>query len=267
MTENARPDSLTAAVVIIGNEILTGRTQDSNTSWIAEKLLARGIAIREVRIIPDDEEAIMRSVNELRAKHNYVFTTGGIGPTHDDITAECVARAFGVEMEQNEEAFRMLEQYYGLENLTPPRAKMASVPIGSKLIPNPVSAAPGFIIENVYVMAGVPRIMHAMLDHIIDMLKVGRPVLSNTVACATPESALAEDLAGLQSRYPEIEIGSYPHFRGGVLGLSLVLRSTEEERLEQATTELVGIIRKHGDEPRALSVRMSESRHSAISAI
>lgn len=266
MTENARPDSLTAAVIIIGNEILTGRTQDSNTSWIAEKLLARGIAIREVRIIPDDADAIIHSVNALRAKHNYVFTTGGIGPTHDDITAECVAKAFDVNMEQNEEAFRMLEQYYGLENLTPPRAKMASVPIGSKLIPNPVSAAPGFIIENVYVMAGVPRIMHAMLDHIIDMLKVGRPVLSNTVACATPESALAEDLAILQNRYPEIEIGSYPHFRGGVLGLSLVLRSTEEERLELATSELVEIIRKHGDEPRALSVRMGNAP-SAISAI
>lgn len=266
MTLRSKPDSLTAAVVVIGNEILTGRTQDSNTSWIAEKLLARGIAIREVRIIPDDEEAIIRSVNELRSKHNYVFTTGGIGPTHDDITAECVARAFGLGMEQNEEAFRMLEQYYGLENLTPPRAKMASVPIGSRLIPNPVSAAPGFIVENVYVMAGVPRIMHAMLDHIIDMLKVGKPVLSNTVACTTPESMLAEDLSRLQDRYPEIEIGSYPHFRGGVLGLSLVLRSTEEDRLEKATDELVAIIRKHGDEPRALSVRMKGDR-PATSAV
>lgn len=251
-----KPDSLTAALVIIGNEILTGRTQDSNTSWIAEKLLARGITIREVRIIPDDAEAIVRAVNELRVKHNYVFTTGGIGPTHDDITAECVAKAFNLGMDQNEEAFRMLEDYYGLENLTPPRAKMARVPTGARLIPNPVSAAPGFIVDNVYVMAGVPRIMHAMLDHIIDMLKVGRPVLSNTVACATPESLLAEDLSELQDRYPEIEIGSYPHFRGGVLGLSLVLRSTEEPRLAQATEELIAIIRKHGDEPRALSVRM-----------
>ncbi len=260
---HARPDSLTAAIVIIGNEILTGRTQDSNTSWIAEKLLSRGIVIREVRIIPDDAQAIIRAVNELRAAHSYVFATGGIGPTHDDITTECVAKAFGIGLEQNEEAFRMLEQYYGIENLTPPRAKMASVPKGSKLIPNPVSAAPGFVVENVYVMAGVPRIMHAMLDHIIDMLQVGRPVLSNTVACTTPESALAEDLALLQERYPEIEIGSYPHFRGGVLGLSLVLRSTEETRLTLATQELVDIIRKHGDEPRALSVRMSGDQTAA----
>ena len=261
MSYKKNPDVLSAAVVVIGNEILSGRTQDTNTSWIAERLVPRGIMLREVRIIPDEADAIIPAISDLRKKFDYVFTTGGIGPTHDDVTAECVAKAFGLEMEQNEEAFRMLEQYYGLENLTPPRAKMARIPIGARLIPNPVSAAPGFILENVYVMAGVPRIMHAMLDHITDTLRVGKPLLSNTVACTTPESLLAEDLERLQNRYPEIDIGSYPHFRGGTLGLSLVLRSTEEAQLEKATQELIAIIRKHGDEPRALSLRPGALAH------
>lgn len=261
MTQNKNAGVLTAAVIVIGNEILSGRTQDTNTSWIAERLTQRGIVIREVRILPDEEEAIVAAVSALRNKFDYVFTTGGIGPTHDDVTAECVAKAFGIGLEQNEEAFRMLEQHYGLENLTPPRAKMAKIPIGARLIPNPVSAAPGFILENVYVMAGVPRVMHAMLDHVTDTLRVGKTVLSNTVACMTPESALAEDLEKLQGQYPDIEIGSYPHFRGGTLGLSVVLRSTEETQLEEATEELIAIIRRHGDEPRALSLRPGSIVH------
>ena len=250
-----KPDIYKAALIIIGNEILAGRTQDSNTPWIAERFTERGILLSEVRIIPDKEDVIIRTVNDLRGRYDYVFSTGGIGPTHDDITAESVAKAFGVELERNEEAFRLLEEHYGIEELTPPRAKMSLIPKGATLVPNPVTAAPGFIMENVHVMAGVPRIMQAMLDHILGVIEAGKPILSNTVACSLQESVLAEDLRGLQDRYGDIQIGSYPHYRGGALGLSLVMRGTNSRSLEQATDELITLIRKHGDEPRALSIR------------
>ncbi len=248
-------DIFKAALVVIGNEILAGRTQDTNTQWIAERLTESGIVLGEVRVIPDEEKVIVKAVKELSHDFDYVFTTGGIGPTHDDLTAQSVAKAFEVELERNEEAFKLLENHYGLENLTPPRAKMSLIPRGAALIPNPVTAAPGFIIENVHVMAGVPRIMQAMLDHVLGTIKVGSPILSNTVACTLTESVIAEDLDALQGRYPDIQIGSYPHFRGGTMGLSLVLRGTSQRSLEQATDELINIIKKHGDEPRALSIR------------
>ena len=231
MPDKEKLETFTAALVIIGNEILSGRTQDSNTPWIAERLTERGILLGEVRVIPDEEEVIVFTVNELREKFDYVFTTGGIGPTHDDVTAECVAKAFGVRLVQNEEAFRMLEDHYGLEELTPARAKMCLIPEGAKLIPNPVTAAPGFIMENVYVMAGVPRIMQAMLDHVLGLIIVGKPILSTTIACTLSESAIALDLAALQENYPDVQMGSYPHYRGGTLGLSLVLRATNQNSL------------------------------------
>lgn len=255
MSKTGGFDTFSAALAIIGNEILSGRTQDTNTPWVAERLTERGIVLAEVRVIPDAEAVIIRTVKELSNLYDYVFTTGGIGPTHDDITAECVAKAFGVELIRDEQAFRMLEEHYGLEQLTPPRAKMSLVPKGSKLIPNPVSAAPGFNIENVYVMAGVPRIMQAMLDHVMGTIQAGKPILSNTVACGLAESVLADDLSALAERYRDIQIGSYPHYRGGVLGLSLVLRGMYPESLDQATQELIDLIRKHGDEPHALSIK------------
>ncbi len=255
MTESAKKETFTAALVIIGNEILSGRTQDTNTPWIAERLTGRGILLTEVRVITDNEAEIIFAVNELRKKFDYVFTTGGIGPTHDDITAASTAKAFGVELERNEEAFRMLEAHYGLPELTPPRAKMALIPAGATLIPNPVTAAPGFIMENVHIMAGVPRIMHAMLDHVLGTIDAGKPILSNTVTCGLTESAVADELTVLQATYPKIQIGSYPHYRGGVLGLSLVLRGVDPAMLERATAELIGIIRAHGEEPRALSLK------------
>ncbi len=248
----------TAALIVIGNEILSGRTHDTNTPWIAERLLGKGIFIEEVRIIPDREEAIVEAVRTLREKVDYVLTTGGIGPTHDDITTSCVAKAFGARLERNEDAFRMLEEYYGLEHITPPRAKMAQIPAGARLIPNPVSAAPGFIMDNVYVMAGVPRIMQAMMDFVIEQLEPGTPVVSNTITCTLPESALAQELSDLQDRYADIEIGSYPHYRGGILGLSVVLRSVDLKQVECASEELVKIIRGKGDEPRAISLRASD---------
>ncbi len=255
MTEAAKKETFTAALVIIGNEILSGRTQDTNTPWIAERLTGRGIVLSEVRVIPDIESEIIHAVRGVREKYDYVFTTGGIGPTHDDITAQSVARAFDVELEQNEEAFRALERHYGIVELTPPRAKMALIPQGASLIPNPVTAAPGFIIGNVHVMAGVPRIMQAMLDHVLGTIDAGKPILSNTVSCTLTESAVAEELTALQARYPNVQIGSYPHYRGGALGLSLVMRSTDPGNLEKATEELIAIIRKHGDEPRTLSLK------------
>ena len=174
-------NTFTAALIIIGNEILSG---------IAERLTERGIVLSEVRIIPDREEVIIKTVKEVSEGYNYVFTTGGIGPTHDDITAESVAKAFGADLVKNEEAYATLIEHYGKDDLTPPREKMAYIPKKATLIPNPVTAAPGFVLENVHVMAGVPRIMHAMLDHVLGSIQAGSPIFSTTVACGLAESAL-----------------------------------------------------------------------------
>jgi molybdenum cofactor synthesis domain-containing protein len=250
------PKIYCAALLVIGNEILTGRTQDTNTQWIAEKLGPHGIALREVRVVPDEECSIIATIKDMKDKFDYILTTGGIGPTHDDITTECIAKAFGVKTVLNDDARQRLLNYYGSETeLTGPRLKMAHIPEGATLIDNPVSAAPGFVIGNVYVMAGVPRIMQAMLDHVLSMLAQGTPYLSNTISCMMAESKIAEDLSSLQQRYAEIIIGSYPHYRGGVLGLSLVLRGVDRIKLQTATDELIDLIRKHGDEPRAISLQ------------
>lgn len=242
----------TAAIVIIGNEILSGRTQDTNTAYIAQKLVARGITLGEVRVIPDIGGKIIETVNTLRGMYSYVFTTGGIGPTHDDITAENIAKAFGVALPANEEAMQILRDYYGPENLTQARARMARIPEGAALIPNPVSGAPGFRMDNVYVFAGVPKIMQAMLDHVLPSLHQGAPVESVSVSCQIPESVMADDVGALQERYLGcIDVGSYPQFlpvAGGV-GLSIVLRSVDKEALRKAAQELVVCIRTRGIDP------------------
>ncbi len=240
---------LRAAIIIIGNEILSGRTQDSNIQWIAENLLKRGIALAEVRIVADIESKIVGAVNELRAQVDYVFTTGGIGPTHDDITAESIARAFGVKLRESPDARRVMEDHYGSKELSAARLKMALIPEGAKLIPNPVSGAPGFIMENVHVMAGVPRIMQAMLENILPLLREGALILSNTVGCSMRESEIADRLSALQKKFPEVDIGSYPQYRQGPNNLSLVLRSTQVDSLKKATKELMEIIAALGDEP------------------
>lgn len=252
-------DTYKAALIIIGNEILSGRTQDKNTPWIAEHILAMGIVLHQVRIVPDDEGEIIAAVNELRPLVDYVFTTGGIGPTHDDITAQAIANAFGVKLELNPVAYDILVQHYGSEaDVTAPRRKMAMIPAGASLINNPVSGAPGFQVENVFVMAGVPRIMQSMLDDVMSTrLKRGKPFLSNTIACSLPESVVAERLSVLQEKFPDVSIGSYPHFRAGVLGLSLVLRSIYAERLDNATRELVDMITMLGGEPSAVSLHIA----------
>ena len=258
MTSASNKDLYTVAFVIIGNEILSGRTQDANTPWLAENLVSMGVVLHQVRIVPDIEVEIIAAVNELRGKVDYVFTTGGIGPTHDDITAEAIAKAFGVTLELNKGAYDILARHYGGEqHVTAPRRKMAMIPAGASLINNPVSGAPGFQIGNVFVLAGVPRIMQAMYDDVKTRLKRGKPVLSNTIACSLAESAIAEPLEKIQKNYPAVSIGSYPHFRGGILGLSLVLRSTDDEKLGSATRDVIALIAAQGGEPNALSIQSS----------
>ena len=218
----------TAALVIIGDEILSGRTQDKNTSWLAEQLNNLGVRLKEVRIIPDDQNTIVDTINHLRAAHDYIFTTGGIGPTHDDITAESIAAAFDVSLVLHEGAYAELLRYYKDESaITESRKKMAYIPESAELIDNPVSGAPGIKIENVYVFAGVPRIMQSMFDAVAPTLKGGVPVQSLSVTADLPESLLADGLSLIQDDYPHISIGSYPQYRNGRFGTTLVLRGTE----------------------------------------
>ena len=233
----------TVSMLIIGNEILSGRTQDTNLKYLAETLLTKGIRMMEVRVVPDDESTIIASLNELRAKSTYTFTTGGIGPTHDDITAECIAKAFGVPLELNARARDILLGYYGSEDqLTEPRLKMAHIPVGADLILNPVSGAPGFHIGNVFVMAGVPKIMQAMVDDILPRLSTGAKILSHSVSCDLGESMMALQLTAIQNKYPDIEIGSYPQYRAGALGVSLVARGTDQAHITGAVDDIKTMI-------------------------
>jgi molybdenum cofactor synthesis domain-containing protein len=221
---------ITAAVLVIGDEILSGRTRDTNTSYIAEHLTAIGIDLREVRVVADDPAAIVEAVNALRARYRYVLTTGGIGPTHDDITADCIAAAFGVTIDVDPRALALMKPYYerrGLE-LTPPRLRMARIPAGAELIENSVSIAPGFMIGNVVVMAGVPAVMQVMLDAVTPRLEKGRPMRAAAIDLGVPEGEIAELLADHQKAYPGVSMGSYPTFRSGRPTVQLVLRSTDE---------------------------------------
>jgi molybdenum cofactor synthesis domain-containing protein len=228
----------TAALIIIGNEILSGRTQDKNLQWLAEQLKARGIPLREARVIPDIEATIIATVNELRARYDYVFTTGGIGPTHDDITSESIAKAFGLGYTRHPEAEEILKQYYAPHEQTEARMKMANTPQGARLIPNAISAAPGFVVGNVYVMAGVPRIFQSLFLAIAHELDGGAPILSETVGANIREGDIAEPLAAIQSAYPDVEIGSYPYARQGTIGTQVVLSATNQERLQAAAAEV-----------------------------
>lgn len=240
---------VTAALLIIGNEILSGRTQDANLAYIAKGLNDVGIALREARVIPDVEETIIAVVNELRAKHDYLFTTGGIGPTHDDITSECIAKAFGVKWVVHPEAHRHFLNFYQPSELNEARMRMATTPEGASLVYNPVSRAPGFRMANVYVFAGIPRVMQGMFDSIKGELKGGKPVLSRSIGTSLPEGILAKDLGAIQQRYEDIEIGSYPIMRRGAYGVNLVLRGRDEARLAQAAAEVAAMVRALGDTP------------------
>lgn len=221
-----------ACLIIIGNEILSGRTQDINTQWIASSLNEIGVKLVEVRVIPDVEQTIIDTVNLCRKSYDYIFTTGGIGPTHDDITTAAIAKAFGVEAFINPEARDILEKHYGKENLNAARLKMGIIPVGAKLIYNPVSAAPGFVMENVFVMAGVPRIMQAMFAGIKGELRGGEKTISKTLSIYMTEGLIAEGLTNVQNQFLDVEIGSYPFIRNNRLGTSLVTRSTDIIRLD-----------------------------------
>ena len=241
--------TVTACLIIIGNEILSGRTRDANLQFLAENLNALGIRLMEGRIIPDVEDTIIAAVNDARARFDYVFTTGGIGPTHDDITAAAVARAFGRRLIRHPAAEALLLAHYRPEDVTPERMKMADVPEDAVLLDNPVSRAPGFQVDNVFVLPGVPRIMQAMFDLFKHRLAGGAAMLSRSIASYTPEGEIAARLADLQGAYPALEIGSYPFSRDGRHGATIVIRGTDQADIAQAADALRAIIRGLGGEP------------------
>jgi molybdenum cofactor synthesis domain-containing protein len=238
---------VTAAVLVIGDEILSGRTKDRNIGYIAEYLTAIGIDLREVLVVPDVESEIVAAVNALRVRYDHVMTTGGIGPTHDDITADAVAKAFGVAIDFDPRAVAILSERYGKADLNEARMRMARIPAGAELIANPVSKAPGFSIGNVHVMAGVPAIMQAMLDGLAARLPTGRKMLSRSVPAGMGEGRIAKPLADVQNAFPDVSIGSYPTFEPEIgFTTTLVLRSRDEARLataEAAVKAMVAAVR------------------------
>jgi molybdenum cofactor synthesis domain-containing protein len=250
---------ITAAVLVIGDEILSGRTQDVNVGTIARFLAEQGIDLAEARFVPDAEPEIVAAVNALRACYTYVFTTGGIGPTHDDITADAIGRAFGLPVEHHPEAMRLLAARYAPGDFNEMRQRMARVPKGASLIKNPVSVAPGFQIENVFVMAGVPKIMQAMLEDIRPRLAQGRLVVSRSLTVRLPEGGIAAGLAAIQNKHPEVAIGSYPFFsdsglatgKGHSAGTTLVVRGRNESEVDAAAQDIAALVRSLGVEPEA----------------
>ena len=233
-----------AAILIIGNEILSGRTQDKNVAFISNWLNSKcGISVEEVRIIPDVEKTIVINVLHLSKKFNYVFTTGGIGPTHDDITAKSISKAFNVKYEYHKEAYSILEKYYGKIKFNDGRKKMSKMPRTSKLIYNPSSAAPGFITKNVLTLPGVPSILNSMIENCKKYLTKGSKVYSKTLSLYTVESNIAKKLGLIQKKYKKIvDIGSYPFFRLGKVGVSVVIRSTSKDKLKKANKDLLQLI-------------------------
>ncbi len=245
----AEQTEVTACVLVIGNEILSGRTQDKNINFLAKGLDEIGVRLREVRVVPDIRETIVATLNDCRKAFDYVITTGGIGPTHDDITSECVAEAFGVGMHRDPAVVALLQSYMTSGDLNEARLRMATFPDGAELIHNPVSAAPGYRIDNVFVLAGVPQIMRAMFDGSKHLLVGGTRMLSRAVSVMLAEGAIAEGLGELQARYPDIDIGSYPAMRRRRFGVSVVLRGTDGGRLDAALAELKTLLVGLGGEP------------------
>ena len=241
--------SSTAAVLIIGNEILSGRTQDCNLTYIAKRLGSTGVRLAEARVVSDSEGEIVAAVNALRQRYTYVFTTGGIGPTHDDITTDCIAKAFGVSVSEHAEARARLVAHYTKMPLTTARLRMARIPDGAALIDNTVSAAPGFRLENVYVMAGVPDIMQAMLEAVLPTLAHGSAYVSKSVSGYVAESIIAEGLAAVAARYPMLDIGSYPWQREGRWGAALVARGTDRQAIDAAVEEILALVRMYDSAP------------------
>jgi len=233
-----------AAILIIGNEILSGRTQDTNTGTIALWLNSIGVQVKEVRVIPDIENTIITTVNELREKNDYVFTTGGIGPTHDDITAESISKAFKLNYEIHKEAFKILEAYYKPGEFNEGRQKMVWMPKEANLILNPTSGAPGFNIDNVFCLPGVPSILKSMLGALKNKIIGGEPILSHTISLRTVESEIAKSLTNVQDKNNDVEIGSYPFFQAGKLGVSIVIRSESQSKIDQCSSEILIFVNK-----------------------
>lgn len=240
----------TACILVIGNEVLSGRTQDANVKFLATRLGEMGIPVREVRIIPDVRETIVRTVNEVRAAFDHVFTTGGIGPTHDDITSECVAEAFGVPWEPHPVVWARMEAHYPAGGFNAARQRMATMPRGARLIDNGQTIAPGFSIGNVHVMAGVPAIMRVMFDMLAPTLEGGAPVVSRSVHAAdVREGDLAEGLSAIQARYPALDLGSYPYFRDSGAGVAIVAKGTDAAAAEAAIAEMTALFARLGGKP------------------
>ncbi|MEM7718955.1 MAG: molybdopterin-binding protein [Pseudomonadota bacterium] len=233
----------TAAMLVIDDEILSGRTRDANLHHLSGRLTEVGIDLKEARVVSDDPEAIVHAVNDLRAQVDHVFTSGGIGPTHDDITADCVARAFGQPIDVRDDARAILQSHYDRQGLqmNEARLRMARIPEGAGLIENPVSAAPGFSIGNVHVMAGIPTIFNAMLEAVLPQLTGGDPLLSETVRVSRGEGDIAGPLGDLAERYPDLSFGSYPFQKDGVFGANVVIRGTSSDRLVEAKDKLLAL--------------------------
>ena len=241
MTKNIK---VNAAILIIGNEILSGRTQDTNTSTLALWLNSIGVSVSEVRVIPDVENIIVKTLNNLRKANDYVFTTGGIGPTHDDITAKSVANAFGRKYQIHQEAFKILESYYKPGEFNEGRQKMVWMPKNAELILNPTSGAPGFSVENVFCLPGVPSILKSMLGSLKTKIVGGEPILSKTISLKTVESEIASSLLEVQDKNQDVEIGSYPFFHAGKLGVSIVLRSEDQSRIDSCNLQILKFVKE-----------------------
>jgi len=241
MTKNTK---VNAAILIIGNEILSGRTQDTNTSTLATWLNSIGVKVGEVRVIPDIEKTIIDTLNLLRSNYNYVFTTGGIGPTHDDITAKSVSKTFGLNYEVHKEAFKILEKYYKKGEFNEGRQKMVWMPADANLILNPTSGAPGFNVENVFCLPGVPSILKSMLGGLTNIIVGGEPILSLTISLRTVESEIANSLTKVQNDNQDVEIGSYPFFQAGKLGVSIVIRSEDQSKIDICNSQILKFVDK-----------------------
>jgi molybdenum cofactor synthesis domain-containing protein len=233
-----------AAILIIGNEILSGRTKDTNTSTLATWLNSIGVRVVEVRVIPDVEKIIIDVLNSLRLNYDYIFTTGGIGPTHDDITAKSVSKAFGLKYEIQKEAYKILEAYYKPGEFNEGRQKMAWMPQNANLILNPTSGAPGFNIENVFCLPGVPSILKSMLGGLTNLIVGGKPILTLTISLRTVESEIASSLTKVQNTNKDVEIGSYPFFQAGKLGVSIVIRSEDKSKIDDCNFEILKFVKE-----------------------
>ena len=233
-----------ATIIIIGNEILSGRTQDVNVSFLSKWLNDLGVRVSEVRIIEDKEEAIVKCINEVKNKFKYVFTTGGIGPTHDDITSKSIAKAFNLKYGFHKEAYVILEKYYKPGEFNEGRKKMAKMPEGASLIYNPSSGAPGFVVENVFCLPGVPSILKSMVDDLKDKIIGGKKILSETISIQTVESEIAKSLEEVQKEFKNVEIGSYPFFRLGKIGVSIVIRSAEKKQIDVCSKKIISFLKK-----------------------